>query len=110
MPAKNKLTVFEHRQTLIEVFEEEQWGEPKQCTVKIECVLNEEGHSSIYEVLPTLTVGEVKENFNFKHVNFRCVESETGSYINQAIDVLTSAAEAATTTRGSREPVSFTWL
>jgi len=70
---------------------------PKQCTVKIECVLNEEGHSSIYEVLPTLTVGKVKENFNFKHVNFRCVESETGSNINQAIDVFTLAAEAATT-------------
>jgi len=60
---------------------------PKQCTVKIECVLNEEGHGSIYEVWPTLTVGEVKENFNFKHVNFRCVESETGSNINQAIDL-----------------------
>jgi hypothetical protein len=81
MPAKNKLYWNTCRRTLIEVFEEE-LGVPKQCTVKIECVLNEEGHSSIYEVLSTLTVREVKENFNFKHVNFRCVESETDSNIN----------------------------
>ena len=45
----------------------------------------------------TSAVGEVKGNFNFKHVNFRCLESETGSNIKQPIDVLTSAAEAATT-------------
>ena len=66
MDQKNIVKCVEHRRTLNDIFEDEPMGSDIECTVGTDICTQKEK----FEVVSTLSVGEIKNNFGTKYINF----------------------------------------
>ena len=69
MDQKNIVKCVEHRITLNDIFEDEQ---PMRSDLRIECTVGTDicTQKEKFEVVSTLSVGDIKNNFGTKYINF----------------------------------------